>query len=380
MAFGLCAGVQGLARPGSESSFIQAFIPSPVYAAEQAPKGQSLKGQAAKSTAAKNPDSPAIRGRLQATPKSRPVGDGGVPLNSVDSIVAVIDGEPITMSDLQSFVVSRREGLGEESHQASHDEILRRGSEAGKKALKEMIQDKMLAREAESSNISATAEEIATYIEEVRKQNNVDLRTFESILGSRGIGMEAYREQVRNDIVRSRLVSIKVRNKINVLDEDVDRFLKAGTSKVSGKSSFHLEQVLLKAPSEDPENLEVIRTKIEEIRANAADGYPLEDLDKENYSDLGQAQLADLRPELEKAARKLAPGDVSAPICYDAVCAVLRRVPEGEKADVETPMKSVSEAERASIKKQLYEEKFQEGLENYLEVELPQKYQVELKW
>ena len=40
----------------------------------------------------------------------------------------------------------------------------------------------------------------------------------------------------------------------------------------------------------------------------------------------------------------------------------------------------MSDSDKEALRKQIFEEKFQEALDRYLKVELPEKYQVELKW
>ena len=321
------------------------------------------------------------RARLQDERPKRPVFTAAaVPADAIDSIIAVVDGEPLTMSDLRAYLSSRKESLG--GLAASPEEVLQRGSAAGRKVIDEMVRDKMIAREAQAANISATSEEISTYVSEVRKQNQVDEKTFDSILASKGISKEKYLEQVRDDIIRTRLIANKVRNKISIVDEDIVKASKKQRSHSDvGPGKMHLEQILLHAATNEPDDLESISNELKSDRQDVEYGSAMKDLNEEHYSDLGFVRPSDLRPELEKAARKLSAGQVTPVTCYDAVCAILRRIPDTEeKPAEEAEAPSLSDSERAQIRKELFEERFQAALEHYLKVELPEKYQVEVKW
>ena len=86
--------------------------------------------------------------------------------------------------------------------------------------------------------------------------------------------------------------------------------------------------------------------------------------------------------ELEKEVRKLGVGKVTPVVCYEAVCAFVRRVSDTEVVEEaeSNPLSGMSDSDKEALRKQIFEEKFQEALDRYLKVELPEKYQVELKW
>ena len=345
------------------------------------PDAPALAESSSKAASAGKAD--AGRGRLQQTKSPKkvlllPV----VPQDALESIVVVVDGEPITMSDFRTFVLGRRESIGANLDPQEMEKILRRGSPEGKAALEAFAQDRMLAKEAQASGIAATAEEINLYISEVCKQNQVDLRSFEEILRSRGISLEKYREQVKDEIVRTRLISSKVRNKINVIDDDLLKSVKQEKSGSSERGKLHLEQILIRAESEAPEAEKMAREKAEDFRADADEESSLKTIDEETYSDLGFVRPSDLRPELEKEVRKLGVGKVTPVVCYEAVCAFVRRVSDTEVVEEaeSNPLSGMSDSDKEALRKQIFEEKFQEALDRYLKVELPEKYQVELKW
>ena len=75
-------------------------------------------------------------------------------------------------------------------------------------------------------------------------------------------------------------------------------------------------------------------------------------------------------------------GKVTPVVCYEAVCTFVRRVSDTERPDEpeSNPLTSMADSDKEALRKQIFEEKFEEALDRYLKVELPEKYQVELKW
>ena len=322
------------------------------------------------------------RGRMESSNKPKkyqvvPV----VPQDALESIVAVVDGDPITMSDFRDFVLGRKESLGTDLNTEALQKIFKRGSSEGKLVLESYVQERMLAKEAEAGGISATSEEIDLYISEVAKQNNLDAHSFEEVLKSRGIALEKYKEQVREDIIKTRLISTRVRNKINVIDEEILKAAKKEKSGSGDRGKIHLEQILLHEDSTDPDAREYMKDKTQSLRDEVEEEQSLKSIDEDDYSDLGFVRPSDLRSELEKEVRKLSPGKTTPVVCYESSCAFVRRVADGEKTeDSEQMVPTLSDSDKEAMRKQLFEEKFQEALERYLKTDLPEKYQVEMKW
>ena len=85
--------------------------------------------------------------------------------------------------------------------------------------------ERLLQREAQEAGISVSDEETQAYLDEIKRQNNVDDEGFEELLEKQGFTLDEYLTQVRRDIVRTRILSMRVRKMINIVPEDVERFL-----------------------------------------------------------------------------------------------------------------------------------------------------------
>lgn len=300
---------------------------------------------------------------LQLAEVEKHAGDALLPVGAdvVDYVLAAIDGEPVTARDLRKFMAERGQPAIDTADNSNP---------AIRQALRELVVEQVVEREAKASNIQVTEEEIHAYIAEIRRQNGVDEQGFESILRSRGIDPKGYEHQVTFDILKTRLLSMKVRAKIDILDKDVDSYVAAHPA--SGKDAKkHVLQAVLKPEPGDESGAERLKEKAERIRREVADGVSLEDAAGEAYSDLGFVHVPDLRDEFQPVVAKLKPGMISESVTIGGAVYLLQIVESGANP--------ADEQQRSEAKKDMFEQRFREAADKYLNDELPKKYHVELK-
>lgn len=287
----------------------------------------------------------------------------------VDRIIASVGGEPVTLLELQRF----QKALG-----TPQSADLQEGSPQFQKALHELLLNRMMEREAEDAGISIGEDEIAAYIEEIRRQNQVDEQGFLELLRSKGLTKDQYIAQIKGDILKSRVVSAKVRNQVNVVDEDIARYLNDHPELKPNAGSMHLIQVRIPLASvESPEKANEIA---EALKSQLEDGKAVDELRipgagdgaRSPGQDLGFVTLSDLRSEITAAVKDLDAGQVSDVVEFAAAKYVFRIA---AKADSEG---AVDEVTREKIRTQIFQTKFEERLRLFFDEELPKKYQVEL--
>ena len=274
-------------------------------------------------------------------------------------VVAAIDGEPITSSDLRQYASSIGEKLSED---------LTGNKEAAQKLLQELIVARLLEKEASALSIIVEDSEIDAYLNEIKRQNNFSDEDFEQVLSKRGLEIKSYREQVRREIYRSRIMSAVIRNAVNVSEEDIDRYLESNPSLAPKEGEARLAQIFI-ASGEDEA---ATKKKIEQVKADAAQGKSLEVLGENSYKDMGYVQAENLRPEIAEAVKNLSVGELSEPFKVAKgwmFYQLLSKACEGAK----------DEAMRQSIRRELFEKRVKERMDRYIKEELPKKYLVEVK-
>jgi len=131
-----------------------------------------------------------------------------------DRIAAVVNGQPITLSDLEERLAPElaRAPAGP-AGVAQRDKVLRTGLEA-------MIDERLVESEANSLGIDISDEEVTHFVEQLAKQNNLDMQQFRAALTQQGISMETVRESLKRQQLMLRLLQYKVKPR-KVSDEEV---------------------------------------------------------------------------------------------------------------------------------------------------------------
>lgn len=273
-------------------------------------------------------------------------------------VVAAIDGEPITSNDLKHYASSVGEKLPDD---------LSSQKELAQKMLQELIVAKLLEKEASSLSIIVEDAEIDAYLAEVRRVNNFSETDFQQVLSKRGIDMKNYQEQVRREIYRSRIMSAVIRNSINVSEEDIDRYLESNPNLLPKEGEVRIAQIFMEG-----DDSIAIKKKIEQIKAQVAEGKSLESLGEKNYQDLGYVKVENLRPEINAAVKDLSAGELSAPMAIKNGVVMYQLLAKGNEGVKD-------EVLRQNIRRELFDKRVKERMDRYIKEELPKKYLVETK-
>ena len=283
----------------------------------------------------------------------------------IDKVVASIDGDPISLSDLRRYV----EATGEKNAA----ELLQTQSYATK-VLRDFVLSKMLEKESASLGIIVSDDDVTAYIEEIKRQNKVDDAGFRSILQTKGLTYDLYAAQVKEDILRSRVVHRLLKTKIAVSSEDIANYFKDHPDRrpLAGTVRLHQLVVPLAAAGD-----EVLRTQAEsaltDLAARIKGGEALASLPEENHRDLGYVKIEELRAEYRDAVKDLSVGEPSAVVdmesglCFFVVTAKVTE--DGE----------VDETLRDEIRAELVNKQYGSALDKFLNEELPKKYTIEFK-
>lgn len=314
-----------------------------------------ISGAYAADTVKKSPVSKKVGVTINAKTASAP--------ELVDRIVASIDGEPITVADLSQYI-DLREVQVPNTDSAS----------ALKERIDGFIAQALVEREAKSSGVDVSEQEITAYIDEIKRQNGVDDKAFVEMLGTRKLSLESYKKHVRSEILRSRVVGARVRAKISVSDGDIERYVAEHPELAPAQDSVHLQQIFIAKSQELSLDLGASNpTSIVDVAAKVKDGVEFSEAYGPGYSDLGYVKVEDLRSEIQQAARELEPGEVSDVIEGEKGVYLVKVVARNEDEKVELP-----ETLKESIRNELFQARLKDEITKYLNEELPKKYNVEL--
>jgi len=247
-------------------------------------------------------------------------------VNLVDRIVAVVNKEVITLSELNEAIGTAERQLRRQGTQAPARDVLER------QLLERLILDKAQMQLARDSGIRVDDVQVDRAVQRVAEQNSMTLSGFRAALERDGVPFDGFRTDLRDQITLQRLREREVDDKIQVSDTEIDLFLEENSAQSAVRAEYNLAHILVRVPDQaSPERIEVARARAEKARADAESGDFR--AAAATYSDAPDAlqggaigwRTGDRLPELfADAVSKMNPGQLSAVLRSSAGFHVLK--------------------------------------------------------
>jgi peptidyl-prolyl cis-trans isomerase SurA len=271
----------------------------------------------------------------------------------VDRVVAVVNNEVITLSDLQ-----REEAL--KKRDTARDDRL---------VLEDMIDRKLQMAAAKRAGVDVTDKELDDAVADIMKRNSLDTAQFSVELAKEGLTLEQYKGELREQITLSRLFNKYVRSSVNVDEAEARAFYQNNPKTYSLPEEIRVRRIFLSLPDNaTPGQADAVKEKAESVHARAQKGEDFTRLVREvsqgetasQDGDLGFMQREDALPEIVEAARALKPGDSSSPF----LCAGGYNIIKLE--EVRTPVVPFEKV-KVEIINTLYEQKLENTFRSWLQ-------------
>ncbi|HEX8963586.1 MAG TPA: peptidylprolyl isomerase [Rhodocyclaceae bacterium] len=238
----------------------------------------------------------------------------GVRPIEVDRIVAVVNDEAITMHELQSRLASTERQLRAQGTQMPPRDILMR------QMLERMIVDKVQLQYAKETGLQVADGELDAALRRIADGNKLSLPDFKKALEKDGISWPKFREEIRGEMLISRLRQREVDSRISISEAEVDNFLANPSNAGADAVAVNLSHIVIRVPEQaDPGQLMRIAARAKQALDQIKSG---EDFAKvaATFSDapdglsggnMGLRPLDRLPTLYAEAAQKMNPGDVS---------------------------------------------------------------------
>lgn len=201
-----------------------------------------------------------------------------------------------------------------------------------KSSVMDLLIDNLLVKmEAEKKGIVVTEEELNEIIDNIRKQNNLSIEEFQRELKRENITLDELKENYKNDIVKMRLISQMVSQRINnISNEEIKRFYEDPANKKLFiiPAIVKISQIYIPVPSDlSYQEAKDIKTHAIEIYEQASGGADFQELlmmysrapnKEESGGTLGsftrEQLLSTIKPQDVDLIFSLQNGDVTTPI------------------------------------------------------------------
>ncbi len=235
-------------------------------------------------------------------------------VEELNGIAAIVDDDVITRSELNQRVQSITKQLAQRNTPLPPQSILER------QILDRLILEQLQLKRAEQIGIQVDDESLNRVIANIAKENQMSLEQFRTTLARDGMSFAFFREQIRNEIIITRLRTSQVDNRVNVTPQELDTFLEAQKGHQEQNDEYHLYHILITIPgSASPEQIQAARSKAEEVHAQLRQGADFQQM-AVTYSsgqqaleggDLGWRRAAQLPTLFAEVVLNMQPGEFS---------------------------------------------------------------------
>ena len=226
----------------------------------------------------------------------------------VDRIVAEVNDEIITMSELKAASKSMEAKSGLKPKGKEEKEVERQMLEA-------LIDRKLAKAEAKRRGMTIEDKELAAALENFKKRNNLPSdEALKEALGKSGSTLKEFKQNITDQMMQDRLVTVAVGAKSMVSEAEVRRAYEEH-HKEGGSAQMHLRAIrILFPPGATDVQKEELKKKAEMVLAEVKSGASLQDAAKKfslEETDVGFVNQSDLDPRLAEFLGRLKPKEVA---------------------------------------------------------------------
>ncbi len=238
----------------------------------------------------------------------------------IDRIVAIVNEEIITLSELEEFRTSfYRTNPNENDWLEEEFDLL----ETREQVLNLLIDEKLIDQEATRQRISVPQKQVEKTIESLRKEQGLSQAQLEMALKAQGLTFEEYTAKVEKGLKRTRLINQIVKSKIEIKEEDLRTYYKNHTENYMIDESIRISHILLPLTTNPTKTQEqAALSTVKDILMRVESGEDFATLAREyrqthpgmRAGDLGYFKRGEMIPAIEKTAFRLEVGKVGGPI------------------------------------------------------------------
>ena len=174
---------------------------------------------------------------------------GSLKARSVDYIVAVVNSEPITNNEVQNLKLRLEKQLQPGTATPNAQMLTQQ-------ALDQLINEKAQLQQARDNGIRIDDTEVDQTELNIARQNQVSKEELYKRVVLEGLSVSAFREQLRNQLMISRLREREVDNRARISDTDVEQSIQsqqAGKPMASNQVDINLAMILIAVPENSSE-------------------------------------------------------------------------------------------------------------------------------
>ena len=182
----------------------------------------------------------------------------------LERVVAIVDDDIILASEYQDRLQQVRDNVAKQGVEAPPPEVLAR------QVLDRLILERIQLQMGERAGVRISDAQLNEALSGMASQNGMGLDQFRASVEAQGGSYNALREQVRQEMIISRVQQGNVRSRVQVTEQEVDDYLSSEEGQKRTSAVYHIGHLLLPLAKEatlEQENearayIETLRTRL----------------------------------------------------------------------------------------------------------------------
>ena len=238
-------------------------------------------------------------------------------VRTIDQVAAIVDNDVVMQSQLDQRTREVQQTIAKRGQGVPPASVL------DQQVLERLIVENLQLQIGERSGIRITDEELNQAIGTIAQRNNMTIEQFRQALAHDGLSYEDAREQVRREMIISRVRQRRVAERIQVTDQEVKNFLASDLGKMQMSEEYHLANILIPTPeSASSEAVQNAARQAEEVYNKLKQGADFAQMAIARSGsdtaleggDMGWRKAAQLPPPFDRMLSEMPVGDVTPPV------------------------------------------------------------------
>ncbi len=185
----------------------------------------------------------------------------------LDRVVAIVDDDVILQTELEARVNTIIGRLSAQGTGLPPRQML------DQRVLEQLIAESVQLQMADKMGMRISDNELNETLASIARSNGMTMAQFEGQLAEEGVTYQQAREQIRNEMLTSRVQQRQVGNRVRITDNEVDNYLQAQAGAGGNAAEYRLAYIFIQVDEPGNEaSVSQARDKAENLRQQILDG------------------------------------------------------------------------------------------------------------
>lgn len=224
----------------------------------------------------------------------------------MNKIAAVVNGQPITMFDLQKEAIPDLIKAGINPNDTARAADIQK---IFKNSLDVMIMDILVAQEAKRLKATVSDSEVENSLNRMMKERGLNKKQMEAQLARQKLTVDKLRETIKKNLTRQKVMTMEVGRRVVVTPDEIKDYYEKNKDKLFNRDGLHMGLLVYhpKAPAASvAAQIKSGKISFEEACAK----YSIAP-NREKGGDAGPVEWERLNPEWDGRLNNMRPGDVT---------------------------------------------------------------------